>query len=110
MKKLDYIFLDLDGPILEGKNRHYQCYKDILKRHGGTVLDIDVYWDMKTSKIKRDILLLKSNFEKTYEVFFQEWMQNIEDEKYLSLDVLKPDVIKILNEWKKNCACNNETK
>lgn len=101
MKKLDYIFLDLDGPILEGKNRHYQCYKDILKRHGGTVLDIDVYWDMKISKIKRDVLLLESNFGKTYEVFFEEWMKNIEDEKYLKLDVLKPDVAKTLKKWNK---------
>lgn len=100
MDKLSYIFLDLDGPILEGKNRHYQCYKDILERHGGDILELDVYWDMKTSKIKRDILLKNSNFKKTYEVFFEEWMANIEDEKYLKLDILKPDVAKTLREWR----------
>ncbi|APA83594.1 HAD family hydrolase [Francisella tularensis] len=101
MKKLDYIFLDLDGPILEGKNRHYECYKDILKRHGGDILDLRVYWDMKTSKVKRNVLLEKSNFKKKYEVFIEEWMLNIEKEEYLMLDVLKPDVIKTLKEWRK---------
>lgn len=98
--KFDYIFLDLDGPILEGKKRHYQCYKDIVELCGGNVLDIDIYWDMKRSMITRDILLNKSNFQGTYEIFFQEWMKNIEDEKYLVLDVLKPQVVEVLNSWK----------
>lgn len=98
--KFDYIFLDLDGPILEGKQRHYQCYKEIVERYGGNILDIDLYWDMKRSMITRDILLNKSNFQGTYEIFFQEWMKNIEDEKYLILDVLKPQVVEVLNSWK----------
>ena len=98
--KFDYIFLDLDGPILEGKQRHYQCYKEIVERYGGNILDIDLYWDMKRSMITRDILLNKSNFQGTYEVFFEEWMKNIEDEKYLVLDILKPQVVEALNTWK----------
>lgn len=98
--KFDYIFLDLDGPILEGKKRHYQCYRDIVERYGGNVLDINLYWDMKRSKVTREILLNKSNFQGTYEIFFEEWMKNIEDEKYLILDVLKPQIIEVLNSWK----------
>ena len=97
----DYIFLDLDGPILEGKNRHYQCYKDIIEKHGGNILDIDTYWDMKTSKITRDILLNKSDFQGSYSEFFEEWMKNIEDEKYLTLDILKPQVFETLDRWTK---------
>lgn len=100
-KMLDYIFLDLDGPILEGKNRHYKCYKDIVNKYGGNILDIETYWDMKTSKITRDILLKKSNFQGAYDEFFEEWMMNIEDEKYLALDCLKPEVIETLYKWTK---------
>lgn len=99
--KFDYIFLDLDGPILEGKNRHYQCYKDIIDKHGGNILDIDTYWDMKTSKITRDVLLNKSDFQGSYSEFFEEWMKNIEDEKYLTLDILKPQVFETLDRWTK---------
>lgn len=95
----DYIFLDLDGPILEGKKRHYECYKDIVNKFGGKVLDIDTYWDLKTSKIKRDVILEKSDFQGTYNDFFDEWMKNIENEKYLKLDFLKPKVSEALKRF-----------
>lgn len=100
MKKFDYIFLDLDGPILEGKYRHYKCYEDIIKKYGGNILDIETYWEMKRNKITRDVLLKKSNFKESYDVFFDEWMSNIENEKYLSLDTLKPKVIDTLKAWR----------
>jgi beta-phosphoglucomutase-like phosphatase (HAD superfamily) len=99
LKKFDYIFLDLDGPILEGKYRHYKCYEDIIKKYGGDILDIETYWEMKRNKITRDVLLKKSNFKESYDVFFEEWMNNIENEKYLSLDTLKPKVIDTLKSW-----------
>ena len=97
----DYIFLDLDGPILEGKSRHYKCYIDIISRLGGIPLDLNIYWDMKRSKITRDIILEKSDFEASYSDFFKSWMKNIENEKYLKLDTLKPQVIETLEVWKK---------
>lgn len=100
MKKFDYIFLDLDGPILEGKYRHYKCYEDIIKKYGGDIIDIETYWEMKRNKITRDVLLKKSNFKESYDVFFDEWMNNIENEKYLSLDTLKPKVIDTLKAWR----------
>jgi phosphoglycolate phosphatase-like HAD superfamily hydrolase len=96
----DYIFLDLDGPILEGKYRHHECYKEIIETHGGELLNLDTYWNLKRSKIKRDVILLKSNFHGTYDIFFESWMKNIENEKYLKLDILKPNVIETLKEWK----------
>ncbi|MFY4787731.1 HAD family hydrolase [Aliarcobacter butzleri] len=95
----DYIFLDLDGPLLEGKYRHYRCYEDIIKKYGGTALEIDYYWELKRNKITRDIVLEKSNFQENYEIFFKEWMTNIENEKYLNLDSLKPEVIETLKSW-----------
>ena len=96
----DYIFLDLDGPILEGKNRHYECYKEIIETHGGDLLDLETYWNLKRDKVTRDIILLKSNFQASYDVFLDSWIKNIENEKYLQLDFLKPDVIETIENWK----------
>ena len=96
----DYIFLDLDGPILEGKNRHYRCYKDILTKFGGSALDADLYWDLKRSKVTRDVVLKKSCFQASYGQFYNSWMQNIEDPEYLKLDTLKPRVKETLERWK----------
>lgn len=98
---LDYIFLDFDGPLLDGKLRHYYCYKDIIMKYGGDLIDIDEYWDMKRSKVKRDVLLEKSKFENSYDVFYNEWIENIEKEEYLKYDILKPSVNDTLKKWKK---------
>jgi len=95
----DYIFLDLDGPVLEGKYRHYQCYKDIIDVYGGDVLNIDTYWDMKRSKVSRDIILSRSNFKGSYQDFLTAWMSNIEKEKYLKLDFVKPEAIETIKQW-----------
>ena len=81
MEKLDYILIDFDGTLLEGKYKHYNCYKDIINSDGGIPLDIDIYWEMKRNKVTRDVYLEKSYYKGTYEGFLQQWIQNIEDKK-----------------------------
>ena len=98
---ISIIFTDLDGPILDGKMRHYQCYTDILKIYGGKPVHIDKYWEMKRHKIKRDILLKESNFQGLYNEFLSNWITLIEQDSYLALDILKPDVHKTLLNWQK---------
>ena len=93
----DYIFLDLDGPILEGKNRHYECYKEIIETHGGDLLDLDTYWNLKRDKVTRDIILLKSNFQASYDVFLDSWIKNIENEKYLHTKMQRMNHLLSLN-------------
>lgn len=100
MEKIDYIFIDFDGTLLEGKHKHYNCYRDIVNNDGGTPLDIDIYWEMKRNKVTRDIYLEKSYYEGTYEGFLHKWINNIEDKKYLKYDILKENVIQTLKEWK----------
>ncbi|PKL40246.1 MAG: hypothetical protein CVV41_20095 [Candidatus Riflebacteria bacterium HGW-Riflebacteria-1] len=96
------IFLDLDGPVLEGKHRHYSCYSAIINRYGGQPLDIDAYWDMKRSKIKRDVLLEKSGFQALYSCFLDDWMKLIESPQYLKFDKLKPKAKETLVKWKQS--------
>jgi beta-phosphoglucomutase-like phosphatase (HAD superfamily) len=100
-KIFDYIFIDLDGPILDGKLRHYCCYKDILNTYGGEAIAINAYWRMKRNRVPRDVILKKSCFQADYQTFLHAWMQNIELPKYLSLDTLKPNVAETLSKWQK---------
>lgn len=100
MKKLDYIFIDLDGTLLEGKYKHYKCYEDIINENGGIPLDIDIYWEMKRNKIKRDVYLEKSYYKGTYNQFLETWIANIEDKQYLAFDKLKPHVVETIMGWK----------
>jgi phosphoglycolate phosphatase-like HAD superfamily hydrolase len=98
-KKYDYIFIDLDGPILDGKYRHYNCYKDIILKDGGVPLDLNSYWNMKRNKINRIQVLKNSNYPETYENFLNQWLDCIEKKEYLEYDILKPNIISTLEKF-----------
>lgn len=99
----DYIFCDLDGPILDGKLRHYNCYRDIVLQYGGEPISIERYWLLKRNKIQRTMLLELTGFKGSYDEYFTSWIDLIEQKKYLEYDVLKPDVHKTLLKWSEDC-------
>lgn len=97
---INTIILDLDGPILDGKLRHYQCYSEILTESGFAPLTADEYWNMKRRKLDRHQQLAASGADGIYQQFLQSWLQRIEDKSYLALDRLQPGVLEKLQEWK----------
>ena len=97
--RFNTLILDLDGPLLEGKLRHYQCYADILQEQGYQPVPINHYWDMKRKRLDRRVQLQQSDAESIYELFLREWLARIEQCSYLSLDSLQPQVIPILKAW-----------
>lgn len=94
------IVVDLDGPILDGMHRHYQCYSDILKEHGAAPVPLQSYWDMKRNRVGRRKLLALSDAVGLYDEFLDAWMQRIEAKEYLALDRLQDGVVDILSQWK----------
>ena len=62
-KRFNYVFCDLDGTLLEDKQRHYECYKAIVKKYGGNCIPLDEYWNDKRNKVKRTVLLEKTGFQ-----------------------------------------------
>ncbi len=100
MIKYDYIFLDFDGPVLDGKNRHYRCYKDILLKYGGNPVSLEQYWKMKRSRVSRRTLLELSSFAGSYDEYMNEWLTRIEQKEYLQYDKLWPNVITAIEKLK----------
>lgn len=96
------VILDLDGPLLDGTERHYYCYSDILKAHGFLPVSMALYWQMKRNREGRLKLLALSNADSFYDVFLNSWIHKIETKEYLALDKLQSKVINILEEWKYN--------
>ncbi len=94
------IILDLDGPILDGKLRHYRCYSDILLENGFTPMPVDEYWGMKRQRIDRHRQLAVSGADGIYDDFLRAWMERIEGKKYLELDRPQPGAVQRLKEWK----------
>ena len=101
LSNFDIIFCDLDGTLLEDKQRHYMCYKDIINQYGGMPIDIDEYWNDKRNKVKLGTLLEKSSFKAQHKIYSDEWMKRIEQERYLKYEILKPNIRKTIKYIKK---------
>lgn len=94
------LILDLDGPLLDGKQRHYRCYRDILEENDFKPISVEQYWDMKRNRVNRRDLLALSDAASFYDEFLEAWIDRIETRKYLQLDLLQNHVIELLSEWK----------
>lgn len=93
------VIVDLDGPILDGRDRHFACYSTILTKHGYSPVSIDTYWNMKRARKDRREQLAVSGADKIYDSFLTEWMNLIEQPDILVLDKLQPGVHAKLLEW-----------
>ncbi|MFZ5874875.1 MAG: HAD family hydrolase [Nitrospirota bacterium] len=97
---IDTVIMDLDGPVLDGRLRHYACYRDILTERGLTPLAEDRYWDMKRNRVDRRRQLAATGAERLYDEFLAAWLARIESERYLALDRLQPGAVPKLDEWR----------
>lgn len=94
------LVLDLDGPILDGRFRHYACYRGILRAHGHVPLGLQDYWRMKRGRAGRREQLAASDAEALYEEFSRAWLEQIERPELLALDRLQDGVTTKLREWR----------
>lgn len=97
---IETIIMDLDGPLLDGQFRHYQCYRDILSEKGFVPMSLAQYWDMKRNRVDRRKQLAASGAESIYNEFLDMWLARIESRPYLALDRLQEGVILKLRDWK----------
>lgn len=94
------ILLDMDGPLLDGKQRHYQCYSDIVSALGFLPIDVDVYWEMKRMGKSRREQLAMSDAGSIYDTFLSEWIKKIEQLEYLEYDGVQSGAINKLKGWR----------
>ncbi|MGB3206624.1 MAG: HAD hydrolase-like protein [Crinalium sp.] len=97
---IETIIIDLDGPILEGKVRHYTCYRQILEAHGYIAVSLEEYWEMKCDRVPLQQQLAASNATQIHADFVQAWLSEIEQPELLALDRLQPGVIEKLTQWR----------
>jgi phosphoglycolate phosphatase len=94
------VILDLDGPLLDGRDRHHACYRAILEAAGHVPLDADRYWEMKRNRADRLAQLAASGAEALYEPFLRAWLDRIEAPEFLALDRVQPGALDVLSRWK----------
>lgn len=83
---IETLVFDLDGPILDVRRRHYECYCRILRRYGDSPLTLAQYWALRRARAPLV----------TPEQFRRDWLRDIENDTLLALDTLQPGAVKLL--------------
>lgn len=96
------IFFDLDGTLIDASIRIHQLFEDLTGSH----ITYDEYWKLKRMLFSNEEIV-KSKFRfsnKQVIQFLDNWMIQIEDEKYLKMDKLFSFTKETLENFvKKNC-------
>jgi phosphoglycolate phosphatase len=94
------IFFDLDGTILDSKQRLYELYSKLVKENK---LTFEEYWKNKRNMKDHESLLLEFGWDKRrIDLFEKEWLSLIEDEEFLLFDKPFTGVVGILETLSKN--------
>ena len=108
------IAFDFDGTLLDSRKRHQVVLNDILKEYNIGLDTSDLIEFKRNNKNNVDYLISKSINENLAKEIQTKWIDNIEIEEYLELDVLYPETIEILKKYSKDndlilvTARNNE--
>ena len=90
------ILFDLDGPILEVKERYYAVYKKFVMVSGGIPLSLHDYWEQKRLNTPLERLLEMSNCAGLVAEHKKYLSEHREEFSSLTLDKLQPQAKEIL--------------
>lgn len=96
-RKLSSLFLDLDGPLLDVSERYYRVYREIIEGLGGSSLRREDYWRHKRAKTALgEMLRLSGVSRREAGCFRKQWLQHVEEKRFLLYDRVWPGASKIL--------------
>ncbi len=86
-----WIFLDLDGPVLNVSRRYYRVHQDLVERFGGWPFPQTVYWEAKRNLVAESEILARTGLspEDAREAAGLR-LEEIEEVRYVGLDVPWP--------------------
>lgn len=96
------IAFDLDGTLLDSRQRHIKVMEDILKKHKIDLSAENLVIFKSDGFSNRDWLLSHNVLQEEVEDIVQEWIENIEASYYQQFDVLYPRTIPLLKQLSKN--------
>jgi phosphoglycolate phosphatase len=79
------IFFDLDGTLLDSRDRLYQLFQTLVNESNFT---FEQYWELKRNKVTHKQILTDTFFYSNGQIaeFEKKWMSNIELPQWLDLD------------------------
>jgi len=94
------IFLDLDGPVLECRDRHYACYVELCSRYGRKPRAPEGYWRFRRRRVSAVDLLISAGVRADEAELRRSWIDLIEQPRYLTLDAPQPGAAEAISAWK----------
>ena len=94
------IILDLDGPLLDVREKYSRVYTDLLINAGHESLPAAEYWAEKRRRTPERAILAMTGAEAFHEVYQPRRNHLIETAPYLALDKLQPSVLGALRALK----------
>lgn len=94
-----WIFLDLDGPVLDVSARYHRVHRNVVQRHGGWPFPRAVYWEAKRNLVPETEILIRCGLspEAAREADAQRRLE-IERPDHLELDEPWPWMADVLDE------------
>ena len=98
----DVIAFDLDGTLIDSRNRHHIVLKDILKSYNLSINVDDLVDYKRNGKNNVDYLLSKGIDIDLAKEIQNQWVKIIENIEYIETDVLYDDAINLLQKYSNN--------
>lgn len=99
-KKYDYIVFDLDGTLLDVKEKFYWCYSKIVEKLGKKPIDIEQYWELRRKGYSGQKILEVTEMKELSQMFLREWIRMIESKEALQCDKLFAGTQEVLRSLK----------
>lgn len=93
------IAFDFDGTLLDSRERHKVVLNDVLKQYNIKLDTSDLIYFKSNNKNNIDYLISKGIEDNLAQKIQIKWIENIEKEEYLALDVLYNNTIEILKKY-----------
>lgn len=99
------LFLDLDGPILDVRDRYYGVHRELVGERHADVLSAEVFWEIKRAKGTAADVVRRCGLEASALAEYSSgWRERIESQEWLVRDTLFPGVQEQLSRWKERHA------
>jgi phosphoglycolate phosphatase len=100
------IFFDLDGTLIDSRERYYRVYADLLEEMGFKPLDRETYWHYKRTIRSESSILEFSKAEKAFNEYSLERTRRMEKIEYMELDYIWPELKPVIHYISKKNNCS----
>jgi phosphoglycolate phosphatase-like HAD superfamily hydrolase len=96
--KQNWFAFDWDGTLVDCRERQVAVLSEVLGRFSGAAVDLDAWWGRKREGMSTQQSLIAGGLTPPVAwAVTESWIEDVENERWLKLDVLFPQAVSALN-------------